>query len=175
MKSPCSPRTHPTQCQLVPGGPRGWAGSERAQLETPIIPSGTREAQRARSSVYGTSLPEEWTHERLGPKTARGTQGAPRPRGTVHTWQDRACLPSCMHHLRDRQMAEGTTDALSTSGRHEHKDRQRLVARFQTSQTMGERHRGSREGVKQVRGKAEGGRHSAAGTQGQRCKYLEWL
>lgn len=129
MKAPCSPRTHPTQCQLVPGGPRGWVGSERARLETPIIPSGTREAQRARSSnpgrarssVYGTSLPEEWTHEQLGAKTARGTQGAPRSRGTIYTWQDRACLPFCMHHLRDRQMAEGTTDALSTSGRHEHK------------------------------------------------------
>lgn len=86
MGASCTLSTYPTNCQLMPGGPWGWAASGRAWLETSVILSGTQEAEL---EGHGTSLQEGWTNGQLvGNDTARGTQVAPRPRGTIHGCED---------------------------------------------------------------------------------------
>ena len=102
---------------------------------------------------------DRWTAGRED--TARGTQAAPRPRGTIHTREDRVWL-ALLH--ADRQLDQELQVDGAHQGNKNTKRGRRRMARFQTpSQRVGLRQTERQMGGRQIsRGGRKAGRgHSA--------------
>lgn len=115
MGASCSPHTHPTNCQLMPVGPWGWALSGRACLEIPLIPGATQEAEL---EGHGTSLQAGWTDGQLGGKTQPEGPRRPPDQEAQPTPVRTECGPFAC-----RQTAgPGATNGWCPSGKQKHKE-----------------------------------------------------